>query len=843
MIAGEKSGAGPKKAPEVGRKITLARLFASIERIWPSWFPLIAVATLFVVLALFEVFAALPTWLHWVALVGFGTAFIATAWLGIKSLRLVSEQTAIRRLEYDSGLAHQPLQSSNDQLPDGIDDPVAAAMWQRHQTRLREKLGALTLTMPRSMMPKVDPWALRAAMGLILIVALVEGGREFGPRMARAMVPSIPPAIAQAPLQVQLWVTPPVYTRKPPLSDEQTARNDVIRVPAGSEALLQLHNVMLPAGEDVQNDLKVLMNGEIVDLAALGDTSFESVLTLTESATLSVQRSPEDIIKSWMFEVAVDQAPQISFVDAPLPTSRLSLEIAYEALDDYGLAQIDIAFALSEDVSEPDRLNLLSPAGAPTELSTISFLELTAHPLAGLPVQMWLLAKDQMEQEGRSGAIEVVLPERTFNHPLAKAIIAERKRLAGKPREAPDIAKKLEELGQGDLAQSFGAGVPLGLASAAASVESGPENYRSVIDLLWEIALFIEDGGLSLAERELRELQDQLQRALQEGADDEELQQLMDQLQQALDEFLEEMQRQAMEQMQNMTPEDLRNMQPMDPSQMVDRQDLQEMLDQARELMEQGMREQALDMLAQLQEMMENLQAGMQMQPQQGPSEAEQAMEDLQKMIEMQQNLLDRSFEMQNGGEGQQQQGQSGEQSGQRPGQQPGQQQGQGQQQGDGAGRAAMEQNALRRALGELMRRMSEMGMEIPRSLGQAEMQMRGARDQLEQGQPGDAIDPQTEAVDQMQQGGQAMMEQLRDMMAQMPGQGQMPARAERPGRDPLGRSMRNDGGFDSEGTEVPPENDLGQARGVLEELHRRARDRQRPAEELDYYNRLLERF
>ena len=46
-------------------------------------------------------------------------------------------------------------------------------------------------------------------------------------------------------------------------------------------------------------------------------------------------------------------------------------------------------------------------------------------------------------------------------------------------------------------------------------------------------------------------------------------------------------------------------------------------------------------------------------------------------------------------------------------------------------GQSAAEQEALRRALGELMRRMGEAGMEIPRALGQAEMQMRNARGAL----------------------------------------------------------------------------------------------------------------
>ena len=43
--------------------------------------------------------------------------------------------------------------------------------------------------------------------------------------------------------------------------------------------------------------------------------------------------------------------------------------------------------------------------------------------------------------------------------------------------------------------------------------EGDAASRRSVVDLLWELALFIEDGSLSMAERKLRDLQQELQQA------------------------------------------------------------------------------------------------------------------------------------------------------------------------------------------------------------------------------------------------------------------------------------------------------------------------------------------
>jgi hypothetical protein len=142
------------------------------------------------------------------------------------------------------------------------------------------------------------------------------------------------------------------------------------------------------------------------------------------------------------------------------------------------------------------------------------------------------------------------------------------------------------------------------------------------------------------------------------------------------------------------------------------------------------------------------------------------------------------------------------------------------------------------------MRSLGDTGMQIPRALGEAELSMRAARDALRQGQPGVALDPEAQAIDQLQQGGQAMMQEMQQMYGQ--GQGQMPGQqfGQSPNnRDPLGRSLYNQGGADLYGARVPTDLDLGHARAIMEELQRRASQRNRPSEELDYLQRLLRRF
>jgi len=60
--------------------------------------------------------------------------------------------------------------------------------------------------------------------------------------------------------------------------------------------------------------------------------------------------------------------------------------------------------------------------------------------------------------------------------------------------------------------------------------------------------------------------------------------------------------------------------------------------------------------------------------------------------------------------------------------------------------------------------------------------------------------------------------------------------------RDPFGRQSSS-GSQSADGTLVPDTIDPQQARKILQELRKRAAEQQRPKQELEYLDRLLERF
>ena len=266
--------------------------------------------------------------------------------------------------------------------------------------------------------------------------------------------------------------------------------------------------------------------------------------------------------------------------------------------------------------------------------------------------------------------------------------------------------------------------------------------------------------------------------------------------------------------------------------------DLQRMIDQARELARNGQREQARQLLSQLQNMLENLRAARPGQMRGARDEAQRTMRGLQDLMQKQQQLLDRSFRAQNRRD--QQDGQMG---------QPGDQQGD-MAQGDDMGDAAGQQEALRRQLGEIMRHLGDGSKDIPQSLGRAERSMHDATGALQDGQPGEAIGPQTQALDQLQQGARDYAKQLQDEMGrELSGEeggfggeaGTLPPDDNQ--GDPLGRPLSSNGAYDRGNVKIPDSNMLQKTRQILDELRRRSGERDRPSIELDYIDRLLKRF
>ncbi len=566
------------------------------------------------------------------------------------------------------------------------------------------------------------------------------------------------------------------------------------------------------------------------DFQPIDKNNFRAEVTLTQGKSLSVIQGTTTL-GHWPIEIIPDNPPVAAFAEPPKPTIHAALHLAYQASDDYGVESVK-AVITRADGKSTDKIEIEMPLPGLhlKEAHAGTYQDLSPHPWAGLQVDIRIVATDALGQTGQSEPVNMTLPERDFRNPVARAIIDQRKELVKDAGSDEAVAEILDDLNLRPKLYRDDTVVYMALQLAALRLREPDASaaIAAVVPLLWDTALRIEDAGMSVAERDLRRLQQELQDALARGASDEEIDRLMQELQQALGQYLQSL-------AQNMERNGDQTAPPTDPSRMLTGRDLQRMLDRARELAHSGAQQQARELLSQLQDMLENLRMARPGDAQQrAPNEAGQMMRGLQDMMQRQQQLLDRSFRAQRQMNG------AADKNGQQPGADDGSQMGD-------LGNAAGQQEDLRRALGEIMRHLGSGAGNIPDSLGRAERAMRDATGALQRGDPGTAIGAQTDALDQLQEGAHEFAQQLRDRMQNgWEAQGDDPSGQDSPemgNRDPFGRPMPGNNLFDQGDVQIPGAGILQKSREILDELRRRAGERARPTLELDYIERLLRRF
>ncbi|HEX8374749.1 MAG TPA: DUF4175 family protein, partial [Geminicoccaceae bacterium] len=305
------AGDDPREAAGFKRRVAASRAFASFERAWPALWPAVAVLGLFAAASLFGLWlAGLPWVLHLLLLALFAAALGMALHRARGVLRLAGRDAGLARLERDSGATHQPLRTLDDTLPDGLQDPVTRRLWGLHRERLLAGLSRLRVSPPRSLLPARDPWALRAALLLVLVVALVHARGEVVPRLLSAFTPARAAVVAEVPPRLDLWITPPAYTRRPPLGAEQTRGQTSLTVPAGSVALVQLHH-QTPGGSALAPRAAFGEAAE-VPFTELGAGSAEARVELGRDGQLVVRDGSGGELASWFFHVAPDAPPTVA---------------------------------------------------------------------------------------------------------------------------------------------------------------------------------------------------------------------------------------------------------------------------------------------------------------------------------------------------------------------------------------------------------------------------------------------------------------------------------------------------------------------------------------------------
>jgi uncharacterized protein (TIGR02302 family) len=830
-------------------------------------------------LSLILLFVALA-WTGWPSLLEpLGRAVLAGAFaIGVAILafpllrfRLPGTAEVEKRLDLSRPEMHRPLATLADAPPPGT-DPVALAVWEAHQARARAMLDRLEATPGDARLRWRDPLALRLVAPLALVAAAFMAGDERQARLAAAFdfsTPLTPPV----PPRLDAWIDPPAYTGRPPIFLTGTVTlqpGEAVRAPIGSILIVRTtrgtgskpdeaahvtlqHGAGLepvkeatsPAGQPVPQT-NARPGVESVRRALVGNDLLKIIRGGREIAQIPIAVIPDRPPAADLGEARAESA-------SPERQSPGGIRLAFTLDDDYGIAKGEVVMERATNPRPGHTPRTLYPApraDLPLRLGQGEIAVPTEdHPWAGEEVNIRIRVEDDIGQKAESEAKVVRLPQKPFSHPLARALVEQRRNLVFAPDFKQDVVFALDALLFEPERFTPSIGEYLMLDSLRQGVRSarGDDALKEMVDRLWEVALYLENGDMTEAERRLREAEQRLREALEREAPQNEIRRLTQELRRAMEEFLREFAERALRD----RDQNAQDRSPVNPERFLTQRDLQDMLRKIEEMARSGNMAEARRMLEELRQLMENLRSARRQQADPRMQELGRQIEELDRLQREQRDLRDRTFrqgQQQRGQQNQRQQGQRGQQ---------GQQGQQGGEQGEMTEQQLRDmQQALRDRLQQLRDRLRERGLQESEGFGEADQGMGDAEGQLGQGQPGQATEGQQRALDGLGRAAEGMAQQLQQQMGENPGEGEgegpgepgpgMRGRAENR-TDPLGRPQANQRRDMEDGNrfDVPDRDSLQgsiseRAERVLRELRKRLGEFERPREELEYLERLL---
>lgn len=798
------NGKEPFLPPGLARRAQMARAALWLERAAPRLGAAAAAAGLFVALALLGVWAMAPGLVRWLCLVALVAFVCWTGWRLWREAQWPSLRQGLALVEARSSLPRGQLALLHDRPalaegegPEGAKgaDAFADQAWSRGQWHAAAVARRARLPLPRLDLVSADRWGLGALVVLGLILGLLVAGKETRWRVSDAFSPYI---TSLAGVTVEIAVTPPPYTGRP-VAFHTVAGDGRIAFPAHAGSTLRL----VARGTDRAFTLSP-PEGERLHFQQVADG--QSVSTKVAAGGLWRIRQGLRTVAVLDITLVADQAPRVALIGDPALTATQSLRFAYRIADDFGPTRWFF------EASRQDETRAFAPASPPQLGEGVVYMDFTPDPWAGETVRLRLVAIDAAGNRGASEPLALRLPERQFNHPFAKRIIAIRKELLARPSARALAAKKLTEAA-GDIGAYDGNfSVFTGLRSAFWRLRYDREDPRgwSVARLLWDVAVAVEEGERGRQLQDLRRSLDELAARMGQ-ASEAEMEQLSEQLVQALAAYLSQMMTDA-----PAMPPPSGEMGDMSGAQVIDAATLGDLLSDLRERMAAGDEAGARRALETLRSLVENLSAPGEMAGgnasalDQAQSRALSGLRDLEaRQREVLGETIGAGLSNALGGGG------------------------------EALRRLGLAQSGLAGQAGELAGQLEDAGLNAPQTLQEAQAAMANAAAALSNGRVDAALQAQSRAMDALAEA-QAALQAQRQASGQSAG-GQSAAGGRRGNSlDPLGRF--SGGGLGPE-FRLP---DAGQRRmvdAIRNELEEKAADPNRSAAERDYYLRLLRQF
>lgn len=760
-------------------------------------------------------------------------------------------------------------------------------LWQNALKRVVITLKSLRTPIPKAVLTRSDPYGLRFVAILMFLSGYFANGYFAFDKIHHGLFPYHVNEVVSQGQETQIWITPPDYTQMAQIHIKgHGTTSEMIDIPEGSTAKVRTYSIfgewlkphfyngqdyleMTPVGEGLYDFETDIQNGAILSV------SQGYIPRLRLSYNHIVDHPPEithDMTKEDIEEQAENNSgPEEVSIEKIEILDSSEIRIPITVKDDYGVKDLQMIVSLDQMIEEKplgsdftDTRLVSSPPRVDFKLAPI--FDLTWHTWSGLPVTVELIATDHKGQTARLGPMELIMPERVFKHPMAKSLIALRKKLAwGYRDDFVSISRDLETL---LTAPDYFQNNPvayLAVRSAASRLyyhnkhpqEDRTKQAKEAIKLLWFAAIAIEDGDLALAMQELRDTQRALEHALRDpNSTPEEIARLMEELRQKMANYFAELQREMQKRMAE--GETFQPLDPQDFTQMITPDALSQMLQELEQALQDGDTQRAGELMSQMQRMMDLMDPSRTQQLPQDMQAMQHGVNELQELIERQEKLLEQTQEQARVKrllDGQENFAPRSTPSLEEmlkefgietipPAPEQEEQPDIGEAPKVDTLANKTEQEALRYILGQLMLDTAEKIGEIPEEMGLAEQEMRGSERALEQNEPTKSVPHQELALEYLKDSQQQLQQQLQQRMQQMIG---MSLSGGSQNYDPLGRPF---GGQEEENgqahgsrVKVPDEGQRKRVDEILKKLRDRSGDRSRSDDELDYFRRLLRQF
>lgn len=772
------------------------------ERFWNRFWPAVSVTLFFTALALFNLPLILGTGWHLLLLAGFAAALAATLHYTHYPFSFPSRADVERRMERASTLDHRPLQTLHDKpapmfLSGGLSDE-SLSLWQKHLQRAALALGQLKIYTPQPNVASRDRWALRYIALVFLAVGLIVAQRDTGARLHQALTPDFSSLVDKQTIALDLWITPPEYTHETTVflaTSKQglVAHDSPLEVPEGSTLKLRLSGLRFTP--------LLSYAGQKLAVTEIAPRNFTFEMPLQQSGTLSLGTWYSHL-GQWPLAVLPDTPPEVS-ISKIEATSRAATKITYKANDDHGVTKLTGIVAVDGNAYSFD----MPPTTSAEDATYVE--DLTANPSAGSTASMWLEAEDAVGHKTQSAPVSFILPERSFSNPTAQKIIAQRKILLHEKSVLVHraVAESLSEIVNNPALYKGDIVVFMSLASSIKRLvyDNSDAAAASVANLLWDVAIKIEDGGLSLAQRELSESLQKLSEALNDkSTTKQQLQDILDDVKKKMQQYVQSLSAELQQKMQQ--GQKMSVISPELAQQFMKNLDLDKLMKQMQALSMATSREDLQKLAESLKNSIDNLDMNKFNQMQEKQAQAMQQLQNLQDIIHRQQSLFDKTNKTDDPSDMKD---------------------------------LKQEQSAIRGELGDSLHKLGDTGTEIPDNFAKADQSMKGSAEALGKGLAQESLPQQKTALDEMQKGLDKAVKQMAESMQQSilssgPNEGNFGE-----GYDPLGRPN----GLSEENIKLPNEKEQRRVQEIIQELRHRSNEPDRTKVERDYIDRLLDQF